>query len=338
MPFRKLESANAFVYTDLDGAERAVGVVRSAPKILRAGAELLARSLTYRFASLERQVAGASAGINAKADERSAAIDAFVAEVRSDVEAGALSLDAAKGVPATALAPLYELDGRGPLYAEHADALRALGAAAVADAAAGGLDGRSVAIEGFDAAGPALATAVAERGGQVIALSTSEGSTVDPDGIDPAALAAAWDEVDVGLVDEVGTLGGPEAVFGTGADVVFAGSKAGVVDHEVAAGIEATALVPSGPCPVTAKALAVLRRADVVVVPDFVSTAAPEFARGADAGLSIENVRAEAIAALVAVTGEILGHDEGPYLGACRRAEAYLRTWQDELPFGRPLA
>ena len=35
---------------------------------------------------------------------------------------------------------------------------------------------------------------------------------------------------------------------------------------------------------------------------------------------------------------EVHGHDEGPLLGACERAEAFLATWQDELPFGRPLA
>ena len=32
------------------------------------------------------------------------------------------------------------------------------------------------------------------------------------------------------------------------------------------------------------------------------------------------------------------GHADGPLLGACHRAEAFLRTWQDTLPFGRPLA
>ncbi|HNI34929.1 MAG TPA: hypothetical protein PLV93_05985, partial [Microthrixaceae bacterium] len=34
----------------------------------------------------------------------------------------------------------------------------------------------------------------------------------------------------------------------------------------------------------------------------------------------------------------LLPHDEGPYLGACYAAEEFLRTWSDELPFGRPLA
>ena len=38
------------------------------------------------------------------------------------------------------------------------------------------------------------------------------------------------------------------------------------------------------------------------------------------------------------VIDEVRGHGEGPVMGACLRAEAFLRTWRDELPFGRPLA
>ena len=33
-----------------------------------------------------------------------------------------------------------------------------------------------------------------------------------------------------------------------------------------------------------------------------------------------------------------LAHDDGPLLAGCYQAEAYLRTWREQLPFGRPLA
>jgi hypothetical protein len=33
-----------------------------------------------------------------------------------------------------------------------------------------------------------------------------------------------------------------------------------------------------------------------------------------------------------------MDHPSGPLLGACEQAEAFLATWCDELPFGRPLA
>ena len=68
MTIEKLASTDAFIVFDLDGVPGA-GIVRAAPKILVDGATLLARSLTYRFASFERQVSGASAGINAAPDD-----------------------------------------------------------------------------------------------------------------------------------------------------------------------------------------------------------------------------------------------------------------------------
>jgi hypothetical protein len=64
--FHKLGATDAFVVFDLDGASRSVGPTRLAPKILVDGAELLARSATYLFASFGHQVGGASAGINAR--------------------------------------------------------------------------------------------------------------------------------------------------------------------------------------------------------------------------------------------------------------------------------
>ena len=77
---QKLTSTEGFIAFDLDDAP-AAGVVRSAPKILVDGASLLARSLTYRFATFERKVGGASAGVNAAPDDRAGALAAFVGEV-----------------------------------------------------------------------------------------------------------------------------------------------------------------------------------------------------------------------------------------------------------------
>jgi len=38
------------------------------------------------------------------------------------------------------------------------------------------------------------------------------------------------------------------------------------------------------------------------------------------------------------VVAEVADHDDGPIIGACMRAEAFLSDWQDDLPFGRPMA
>ena len=38
------------------------------------------------------------------------------------------------------------------------------------------------------------------------------------------------------------------------------------------------------------------------------------------------------------LSDELQGHDDGLLLAACYLAEAFLLEWQDELPWGRPLA
>ena len=65
MKTRKLSSVDGFVLLDLENAPGSVGVVRSAPKILVSGAEMLARSVTYTFAAFGIRAGGASAGVNA---------------------------------------------------------------------------------------------------------------------------------------------------------------------------------------------------------------------------------------------------------------------------------
>ena len=101
--------------------------------------------------------------------------------------------------------------------------------------------------------------------------------------------------------------------------------------------LTAGTVVPSGPVPVTAKGLAVLRRAGAVVVPDFVAhrrAAVRRLARSPAPAIPASAASVAIDAALL----EVLGHDDGPLLGACYRAEAFLATWRDALPFGRPLA
>jgi glutamate dehydrogenase/leucine dehydrogenase len=315
-----------------------VGVVRQAPKILQDGAELLARSLTYAFASLEQQRGGASAGINAKPDDRAAAIEAFAAGVLPLVADGSLVLDAGRGLEPADLAALDAVATRSALYHELAADLRGLGAAICADAAVG-IEGKDVVIEGFDASGPELVKAVYDRGGRVVAVGTAKGTVTHPKGLDGPMLALAWREHGAGLVEHVDVVNQPAGeLFAQEAAVLFCGSKAGVIDHELAASLHVGAVVPTGPVPVTAKALAVLRRADVVVLPDFITTAGPLFALDPGDDATADGVRGAASVGILGALGEVLAHEPGPLIGACLRAEAYLSTWRDELPFGRPLA
>ena len=342
MRLHKFSEVDAFVALDLDGAEASSGPVRWARKILPGGAKDLARSQTYTYAALRMRRSGASAGINAETAGRAVAVAAFVAEAAVLVADGVYLPDAAKGVSGQDLAPLR---GADPRNAERLDAFGAkcdgLSAAAAAEAAVG-LDGRTVVIEGFSAGGPALAEAVAQRGGRIVGVATAEGSLAAAAGIDPVALAEAWaehgDKALSALAGSGDGLAEPDALWGVAADAVFAGSRMGVVHHGVAEGLDCRALVPCGRLAYTSKALAVCRRRGVAAIPDFVALAGSTVAAWSSPGAGDDDVRAEVTRSVTALVDEALTSDDGPFLGACHAAEAFLSSWQDELPFGRPLA
>jgi hypothetical protein len=294
MPIEKLETVDAFIVFDLADAPESVGIVRSARKILPGGASDLARSLTYAFATFEMRRSGASAGINALDDDRSDAVGKFTAEIAPMVASGRFLPEPGTRVPRAALESLAETDPRAAV-GDVADQAIVAGVIAAAAQAAGGLDGRTVAIEGSGPICDALATAVEDRGGTMVEMNGQ-------------------------------------------ADVLFAGSKMGAVDHTVAEQLQVGTLVPYGPIPVTAKALAVLGRAGTTVVPDFISTAGPLFAWWPSGDPTPEAIAADAATKVTASLAEIADHPDGLFLAAVRRAESFLTTWQESLPFGRPLA
>ncbi|HTO01723.1 MAG TPA: hypothetical protein VL068_13720 [Microthrixaceae bacterium] len=333
----ELATATAFVATDLDNAERYTGVVRSAKKILQDGAKLLARSQTYSWAVLGQQVSGASAGINLASEDRSAAIAGFCEQILPRFVAGELSLDAGKGVGAGEISPLIAAD---PVLARRHEefmgttlgaVLLAAGVATAAGQAIGGLDGRTVVIEGSGDATAPLVKFISEQGGRVVALANPDGS---------GSMVDMPTDLDEALAVAAGTAEGqvnPGDAFSIESDVLICGSKSGLIDHEVAARLVQSAIIPIGATPITARGLAVAHRREVKVLADFVSTSGPLF---------VELSPTADPAALVATATERVGslcaefaeHPDGDLLGACYRAEEYLKTWREELPFGRPIA
>lgn len=302
MALTKLSSTDAFVVTDGGSAEApATGVVRTGKKILQSSAKDLARSVSYSFAAFEVERVGASAGINAVGDAVGPATEAFCGEVMERVASGGLQLDAGKGTDAAALGELSAAAGR-PDTAGSVEATVAGVVAAGAWANGGSLDGATYAIEGAGAVVDALSTALTEAGATAVEV--------------PGVAEKPW------------------MIWGAAADLVFAGSKPGTLTHQGAPFVKAKAIVPWGPIPFTTKAFAELRRADVAMVPDFISAAG---------GLLPGNVAGAAetpadIAGLVTAALEASAHDDGVLLGACYRAEAFLDSWLGEKLFGRPLA
>jgi len=343
MALQKLENADAFVVRDLDTEAPAIGIVRSARKILQGGAKELARSQTYQLAALEMQYQGASCGVNAEADDRDEAMAAFCAELMPAVENGSLMLSAAKGVSDEQLAALAAADGRSDVRLQDLDGisntahLTGLGAVACASTARS-LDGANIAIENFDDVGLAVARAATAAGAKITAISTSAGAAMSADGFDIGALATTL-KIDGPAM--VTTLSDEELPFwrvlGADVDVLFAGSKAGLIDHKNGENIKATLLVPTGPIPYTTKGALTIERRGVTVLPDFVTTAGgllAGFPEGDDQAAIESNVTSK----LSSLTESILGKDASPILEACFQSEAFLNTWREELPFGRPFA
>jgi hypothetical protein len=142
----------------------------------------------------------------------------------------------------------------------------------------------------------------------------------------PAASAIAEAFTAAGAVATVSPLA--ELLTG-GAAVVVVGSKPAVLDHDNIGSLGPATILASAGLSLTARALATGRRNGAVILPDFVTAAGPVLAATGET---------EVAGRIAAVVAAVLGHDEGPYLGGCYAAEDYLRTWVNELPFGRPLA
>ncbi len=334
----KLTGCDAFIVFDLGPEQPSAGIVRSAPKILVDGATTLARSLTYLFATFEQQMGGASCGVNAKPEGRGEALASFITEVGPAVRAGSLQLVAGQGVSDGDLAPLRDLEPGDRIESVSRDRFLATGVVAAAVRAHGDLAGTRVAVDGLDRSSTAVVASLARAGAQIVAVASSAGTLVDTAGLDVDQLIGLVDEHGPAGVEQLGDLGSPSAVFAAEADIVVTGSKVGAIDHDAAAVITAALVVPMGPVPVTAKALAVLRRSGKVVLPDFVTAAGPWFAAFADASVVPDEVDALVGERIATALDDVLGHEDGPLLASCRRAEAFLGTWRDELPFGRPLA
>jgi glutamate dehydrogenase/leucine dehydrogenase len=279
---QRLSSTDGFIVWDLDAATSSTGVVRLAPKVLQDGAALLARTTTYAFASFGLAGhGGASAAINAKPEDRDAAVAAFVEEVRPLADEGRLRLAPGLGVTADDLASLG--------WSEPDPVLTAAGAVTAARVA-GPLDWRTAAVVG---SGPVV-----------------------------EATTAALAEADTTVVD---------GRYDASCDLLFVAGKAGCLDHATAEAVQAAVIVPLTPVPVTARALAVLGKAERVVVPDFLTTAAPLIAStDPDGGDPVQRIREATVA--------LAGEGPGMWLAAARRAEENLATWTKEKPFGRPLA
>jgi hypothetical protein len=323
----KLTSVDAFVVFDLDGASSATGSVRAGDKILASTATEIARCTTYAYASLGLQKSGASAGINAPEASRADAIVKFVAEIEQLTVDGTFLPDHNKVVTSDDLASLRSHD---PRLAIDDDALIAQAGIDALDALGLELADGLVAIEGFSLSSLPLVDILARQDARIVAVGTAAGTATNNAGFDAVELSQLMTAHGDDCVTHLGGETLPaNRIFGVDSDVLFVGSRLGALNDRSAPFVKARTVVPTAPSPVTAKGFAILRNANVTVVPDFVVMAAP---------LAAAWQTGDPTAAVAGIVHDIIDEDDGLYLAACYRAEAFLRTWCDRLPFGRPLA
>ncbi|MEX0768502.1 MAG: hypothetical protein WD029_08535 [Microthrixaceae bacterium] len=349
MPIQKISTDDpvamtGFVVTDLAGAERATGVVRSAKKILMDGAKTMARSQSYAWAILGEQISGASAGISVDPANNQAGIAAFADAVLERVSAGELSLDPAKGVSASDLSGLSLADTRSSIGSESTPTgtlnqdLLAAGAFAAAASAYGSLEGRRITVEGTVAHSASVISAAISHGVVVVGFTLSSGARVRPEGFDLESLLQQLTESGEMTDTDLGAQVSNEELLEAPTDLLLCGSKLGLIDHSAAEALGCKVIIPTAPAVVTAKGLAVATRRNINVLPDFVTTSGPLFADHPTADSSAEHILGVAAESISNTIAALLQHPEGPYLAGCYAAEEFLMTWQQELPFGRPLA
>jgi glutamate dehydrogenase/leucine dehydrogenase len=206
----------------------------------------------------------------------------------------------------------------------------AQGATAVLDALGMELADGRIAIEGFAPSSLPLVDLLARQEARIVAVGTAAGMATNDAGFDADELRQSMAEHGEACAVHLNAEPVPaNRIFGVDADVLFVGSRLGALNDRSAPFVRARTVVPTSPSPLTAKGFAILRQANITVVPDFVVMAAP-LAAAWNAG--------DPAAAIAGIVHEIVDEDEGIYLAACRRAENFMRSWRDTLPFGRPLA
>src|SRR3989475_5156968 len=341
----RLKTVDAYIAFDFD-CPTSAGGTRLAPDVTERETQLLARAMTYKFAILGVNFGGAKAAIRATPADRDDAIRRYVDEIGPLVEAATFLTatdlgtepDDFRTLPGTEQADLMHTDYMGmPLDAY----LTGLGVATAAETALGGLEGRTVAVEGFGKVGGATALAMSQRGARLVALSTIHGCVQRPAGFDVQQLFELREKHGDRLIEHLGEkVMPPGDLFGVEADVLVPGARIGVIDEARAAALKARVVAPGANVPYTARALEVLHERGIPALADFVCNSGATIGYVTDGLLRADEAVAAVEKRVRELTKESVRDPNGPHAGAARIAEAHLRTWLEpaQMPDGPALA
>ncbi|WP_293780181.1 Glu/Leu/Phe/Val dehydrogenase [uncultured Aeromicrobium sp.] len=194
-----------------------------------------------------------------------------------------------------------------------------------------------VSIQGFGAVGEAAARRLTELGAVVIATATSQGTVLDPDGLDIAKLSELRRDYGDACVTHYGQHLAAEEVLGTEAEILIPAALQDVIGPDLAERTRARLIVEGANLPTTPQAREILGARGVTVVPDFIANAGGIIAaaHSMDARYSpfvvdpadiFEMISAKMRANAVAVIDESRRREVTPHEAARLLAQARVRT------------
>ena len=338
---KQLESTKGFVIYDLPEAETYVGPCRLGAKLAPGNAEMLVRHQTYIFALAEQRKSGATIGLKVDPDDTDAAVSALSDELAGEFESQKLLTSPGLRLNDESLGPVLRYDKRNPIVRENRSGvtfeneLLALGAVTSASYLAKPMENWDVAIEGFNQTGIAIAREVENQGGNITRISTSKGCVTG--NFDSVTLADAWLEAGASCVEHLGNVGKAWEIWKSDVDAIFVGSKPGAISGEGAQGVQNTPIIATSAAAISSKALAILRKSNTPVAADFLTGIGPALAWWTPEETSQAELRSSTSAVVSGLLEETDGHSDGHFMAACYKAEAFIDSWQEQRPFGRPL-
>jgi len=270
---------------------RAGGGTRMLPDITTEEIVWLARAMTYKYATFGFPTGGAKAGIwadpNIIGEQRDAILRAFGKAVSPLFSAGVVGLGADMGTDAADTAIFREAAGlptRGSSLAQqekdgepienHATGYGVVVAAKAACEFAGmGLDGATVAIEGFGKVGGGVARYMVDAGAKVVAISNIDGAIYNENGLDISKLLEARKESGDRAVQEYQPARHIDRaeIYFLPVDILIPGARPHVIDKGNVSRVQAKVISSIANIPITDEAEEILYQRGIYSVPDFIS-------------------------------------------------------------------
>jgi len=314
----------------------AAGGTRMLPDVDASEVARLARAMTWKFAACRVPYAGAKAGVRFTGGDRAAVLAAYKRALEpyrdSFLTGPDMGTQPADFVDdGAAELPLWAKSHEGLGMDDLATGHGVKGAAEAALAHLGrGLEGATIAIEGFGKVGAGTARACARAGAKIVGVSTVTGLLADPAGLDVELLFALRTRHGDRLVEHGPAAARPrEELFELDCDVLVPGARPDSVTAELAERGRWAVVAPGANVPYAPGALEILHRRGIVAVPDFVSNSGgvhlyesvPQDAHPAEALLAIEELVRAAVERILRAAD-----DSGvtPMDAALADARAYL--------------